>query len=75
MITENIIVMDDQMKNIIGNEPGDVGGNLIILAAVTGKNTDPAIESRAEQEIATRFFRHLVKGFTNRVRVFSSDMD
>jgi len=67
--------MDDQMKNIIRNEPSNLCADLVILSAFAWENTNPTFERRAEKELAIGFFRNPVKGLLNCIRVFSSDMD
>jgi len=74
-IAKNIVVVDDQMKNVGGKTPCDFGRNLIILSTVVWENTDPAIKQRAEKEFALSFFRYIVEGLLNCGGVFGSNMD
>lgn len=74
-IAKNIIVMDDQMKNIIGETFCDFDRDSIVLSTVVWENTHPAVECRAEQESAIGCFRYIVEGFLNHARVFSSDVN
>jgi hypothetical protein len=74
-INKNVIVMDDEMENIMGNKSGNLCADFVILSVVTWENIDPTMKSGAEQEFAVGFFCDLVKSLLDQVRILSSDMD
>src|SRR5215469_4602080 len=75
VIEKDIIIVNDETKDVPGKSPGDIQRHLLVLAVVIGENTDPAVDWRPEPQLAIMLDRDLLQNLFDGPGIFSSYQD